>query len=418
MNFKAQLITFLSSTIAKLIIWKYHPIVVAVTGNVGKSSTKEAISLVLSKKYTVRKNELNYNTPIGVALTIIGVDQKGSSSALIWLKHLLIGLKLLIKRSKKYPQVLILEYGADRPNDIKKLCNIARPDIAVVTSIGNIPVHIQFFPDIDSVYNEKSTIVKMLKRKGTAVLNYDNEKIYNFRKLTKENIISYGFSEGSDVHISSYKINCKEDLLDSSMYMRFDYKNHFAPFEITGALGRGFAYSFLCAVSVGMVLDINLVDSLHSLEDYQLLPSRLNLIHGIKNSFILNDCYNASPIAVENALNVLSDFDSNRKVFVFGDMRELGLYSEKAHRMVAKQIIDSNIKVFVGIGENVKFSIDSLEKLGFDKNNIFHYDNSNDARLKIQDLIYPGDLILIKGSHGVHLEIIAKEIAFDPSSIV
>jgi UDP-N-acetylmuramoyl-tripeptide--D-alanyl-D-alanine ligase len=313
---------------------------------------------------------------------------------------------------------LILEYGADRPLDIKKLCNIARPDIAVVTSIGNIPVHIEFFSDIDKVYEEKSEIVKMLKNKGTAILNYDNEKIYNFRKLTKESIISYGFNEGSDIHISSYKINIKPDLLDSSMYMRFDYKNHFAPFEIKGALGRGYAYAFMCAVGVGMALDINLVDSLHALEDFELLPSRLNLIHGIKSSYILNDCYNASPIAVENALSLLNDFSENRKVFVFGDMRELGTYSEKAHRLVAKQIIDSNVKIFVGIGEKTKFTIDSLEKLNFDKNNIYHFDTSLDARLKIQDFIFPGDLILIKGSHGVHLDVISKEIAFDPSSIV
>ena len=418
MNFKNKTITFLASLLAKLIIWKYHPIVIAVTGNVGKSSTKEAIALVLSKKYIVRKNELNYNNPIGVALTIFGVDQQGSSSYAVWFKHLWIGFKLLIKKQKKYPQVLILEYGADRPNDIKKLCNIARPDIAVVTSIGSIPVHIEFFSDIDKVYTEKSTIVKMLKPKGTAVLNYDNEKIYNFRKLTKETIISYGFNEGSDVHISSYKINSSDNPMDASMYMRFDYKNHFAPFEIKGALGKGYAYAFLCAVSVGMALDINLVDSLHALEDFQLLPSRLNLIPGIKNSFILNDCYNASPIAVENALNLLNDFPNHRKVFVFGDMRELGTYSERAHRLVAKQIVDSNIKIFVGVGELTNFTIDSLEKLNFDKNNIYHYDTSNDARLKVQDLIYPGDLILIKGSNGVHLNIIAKEIAFDPSSIV
>ena len=418
MNWKAQILKIISTNISKLIVLKYKPIVIAITGNVGKSSTKEAIYTVVSKKYTVRKNELNFNTEIGVALTIMGVEQSGSSSILTWLKHLLIGLKLLIKRQKNYPQVLILEYGADRPNDIKKLCNIARPDISVVTNIGNIPVHIEYFNDIEDVYTEKSNIIKMLKPSGTAILNYDNEKIYNFRKLTKANIISYGFDIKSDVHISSYKIETKDDLLDSSMYMRFEYKNHFAPFEIKSVLGKGFAYAFMCAVSVGISLDMNLLDCLHALEDYQQLPSRLNLISGIKNSYIFNDTYNASPLAVENSLNLLGEFKNNRKVFVFGDMKELGNFSEKAHRLVAKQIIDNDVKLFVAVGEKTLFTVEALEKLGFDKNNIYHFKTSNDARLKIQDLIYPSDIILIKGSHSMQMNIIAKEIAFEPDRIV
>lgn len=418
MTWKSKILKTISTFIARLIILKYKPIVVAITGNVGKSSTKEAIALVLSKKFSIRKNELNYNNEIGVALTIIGVEQSGSSSIMVWLKHLLFGFKILIKRQKNYPQALILEYGADRPNDIKNLCNIARPDIAVVTNIGSIPVHVEFFSDIESVYDEKANIIKMMKKTGTGILNYDNEKIYGFRKFTQGNIISYGFDSDADVRASSYKIESADDLLDSKMYMRFEYKNHFAPFEIQGILGKGFAYSFLGAIAVGLAVDINLIDSLHALEDYQLLPGRLNLIYGIKNSYIFNDCYNASPLAVENSLNLLGEFQSKRKVFVFGDMKELGSFSEKAHRLVAKQIVDNDVKVFVAIGEKTKFTIESLERLGFDKNNIHHFNNSNEARLKIQDLIYPSDLILIKGSHSMKLEIISKEIAFEPDRIV
>ena len=164
--------------------------------------------------------------------------------------------------------------------------------------------------------------------------------------------------------------------------------------------------------------DINLLDSLYALEDYQLLPGRLNLINGIKNSYIFNDCYNASPLAVKNSLELLNEFKNNRKLFIFGDMKELGNFSEKAHRLVAKYIVDNNIKIFVGIGEKTKFTIESLEKLDFDKNNIYYFNTSEEARLKVQDLIYPGDLILIKGSHSMKMDIISREIAFEPDSIV
>ncbi|MDD3155936.1 MAG: UDP-N-acetylmuramoyl-tripeptide--D-alanyl-D-alanine ligase [Candidatus Pacebacteria bacterium] len=327
-------------------------------------------------------------------------------------------MKIILIRDKNYPEVLVLEYGADRPNDIKKLCSIARPDIAIVTNIGDIPVHVEFFKDIESVYTEKANIIKMMKKTGSAILNYDNEKIYGFRKYTQGKIISYGFDNDADVHISSYKIETNDELIDSKMYIRFEYKNHFAPFEIQGVLGKGFAYAFMCAISVGVALDINLLDSLHALEDYQLLPGRLNLINGIKNSYIFNDCYNASPLAVKNSLELLNEFKNNRKLFIFGDMKELGNFSEKAHRLVAKYIIDNNIKIFVGIGEKTKFTIESLEKLDFDKNNIYYFNTSEEARLKVQDLIYPGDLILIKGSHSMKMDIISREIAFEPDSIV
>lgn len=414
---KRKLATILSSLVARLIIFKYKPIVVAITGNVGKSSTKEAVEIILSNKYTTRKNELNYNTEIGVALTIMGINAEGSGSTKVWLSYLFKGIKQIIFKNKNYPQVLILEYGADRKNDISKLCKIARPDIAIVTSIGQIPVHVEFFDDVDSVYEEKSSIIKMLKEKGTAILNFDNEKIFDFKKFTKAKIISYGFNSNADVHISSYKIEPANDLLDSTMYIRFEYKNHFAPFEIKKFLGKGFAYSFLCGIAAGLALDMNLVDCLNALEQYKGLPGRLNLIQGIKNSYIINDCYNASLIAVENAIELMNDLTDGKKVFVFGDMKELGTFSEKAHRLVAKAIIDNKIDRVVLVGNQVCFTQESLIKQGFDKNKIFEFKESQDARLKIQDIIYPGDLILIKGSHSMNMNIISKEIAFDPLSI-
>ncbi len=417
MNYR-NIASFLSSQIAKLIIMKYKPKVVAITGNVGKSSAKEAVEIVLSKKYKTHKNELNYNTDIGVALTIIGVEQKGSGSKKEWCHYLLTGIKKILFKDKDYPEVLILEYGADRKNDIYKLCKIAKPDISIVTNIGQIPVHVEYFSDADEVYKEKSTIIKMLKEKGHAILNFDNEKIFDFRKLTKAKIISYGFNDGADVHISNYKIEPALDLLDSLMYLRFEHKNHFAPFEIKKFLGRGFAYAFLAAISSGIALEMNLVECLEALEDYKGLPGRLNLLAGIKNSYVINDSYNASPLAVENALLLMTDLSSNKKVFVFGDMKELGTFSEKAHRLVAKNIIETKIDRVVLIGEKVKFTAESLERQGFDKNKIFQFKDSNEARLRVQDIILPGDLILVKGSNSMKLNIIVKEVAFDPLSIV
>src|SRR3989344_5852186 len=157
---------------AKLILKKYKPQIVAVTGSVGKTSTKEAIFCVLSRKFNTRRSEKSYNSELGVPLAIIGVSNAWHSP-FEWLRNGIVGLKLIMFR-QKYPAVLILEFGADRPGDIARHASWVKPDVAVITPIGEVPVHVEFFAGPEDVARERAKLLEALTAKGTAVLNGDD----------------------------------------------------------------------------------------------------------------------------------------------------------------------------------------------------------------------------------------------------
>ena len=393
----------------KLILKKYHPLIIAITGNVGKTSTKEAIYTLLKSKYNVRKNESNLNTPIGISLAIIGVNSGGKSWR-SWMENIWQGVSLVLKKAPNYPQILILELGADHKGDISSLSKLLKPKIGVITNIGEMPVHLEFFKDVAELYQEKANLISNLSQDGFGVLNYDNPKIYGFKNLTQAKVISYGFKEGADVRISDFKIIPEENLAASSMYFRIEYQGNAIPFQTKNVIGKNYAYAILCAVCVGLILEMNLVEIVEELKDYQGVNSRARLLKGVNQSWIIDDSYNASPLATEYALDLLDILPAQRKIFVFGDMLELGTITEQAHRYIGRLIVKNNIDILVTIGEYSKFTDDEVLKQGFNQNNLFHFQNSQDASDWIKTIIKQGDLILIKGSRKIQVSEITKNL--------
>ena len=175
---------------ARWILWKYKPRIVAVTGSVGKTSTKEAIFTVLQDSFRVRKSEGNLNTEIGVPLTIIGFPS-GKGSYLRWLAIIFAGLRQVFFKII-YPEILVLEYGADRPGDIKYLVENFAPTIGVVTAIGKTPVHLEFYKDRQQLVAEKANLIKSLPATGVAVLNADDKDVAEMKFLTKGEAVTFG----------------------------------------------------------------------------------------------------------------------------------------------------------------------------------------------------------------------------------
>ncbi|MCK4554802.1 hypothetical protein KAU19_07680, partial [Candidatus Parcubacteria bacterium] len=186
--------------LAKLILAKYKPDVIGITGSVGKTSTKEAIYTVLASKFKVRRNIKNYNNEIGLPLTIIGADSPGRS-IIGWYIVFLKALKLILFKDKDYPKILVLEMGVDRPGDMKYLNNIVKCKVGVITSIG--PVHLEFFGTINNIQKEKGGLIKNLTKSSWAVLNYDDEKVRQTGNNTEAQILTYGFNEKADVRALS-----------------------------------------------------------------------------------------------------------------------------------------------------------------------------------------------------------------------
>ncbi|MBX4191840.1 MAG: hypothetical protein KW804_03510, partial [Candidatus Doudnabacteria bacterium] len=285
---------------AKLTLWRYRPKIVAITGSVGKTSTKDAIATVLAVKYSVRATLGNYNNEIGVPLTIINEETAGKNGLLWAWVFLKAFLKLIYT---DYPQVLVLEIGTDRPGDISHLMDLlGRVDVGVITYIGIS--HLEFFAHQHELTKEKLSLIKKLPRDSAAVLNFDNQKIYDGKNQTKAEILGYGFNEHTNLNISDFHI-----ITDSEGSVGINFKIHHrgtvVPFFLPNALGKPMAYAAAAAAAVGLRLHIDLASAGTALRSYNPPPGRLRLLEGIKHTRIIDDTYNAAPDSTFSALEAL-----------------------------------------------------------------------------------------------------------------
>ena len=402
--------------LAKNILKKYQPLVIGITGSIGKSSAKEAVFSVLKTHFKVRRTQKNYNNELGVPLTIIGGDS-GQNSFLKWAKVIFRGLNLIIFK-KNYPDILILEMGADRPGDISYLTQLAQPKTGVVTAIGQFPVHVEFFPETDKLIEEKSKLIESLSKNGTAVLNYDDLSVRSMRDKTKGKVITYGFGQGADLTLSEFKQNFVER--KASISFKAEYGGGVVPIRISRTLGKQQAYAAGSAIAVGLSMGLNLVEISNVLKKYRPLPGRTSLLRGIKKTWLIDDTYNSSPTASIAALDLLNDFPieeteghRGRKIAVLADMLELGQYVEEGHRYVGQKAAEVADILFV-VGPRAQFIAEEAKKAGLPEERIFKFMEAKEAGLVVQEKMRPADLVLIKGSRSMKMERVVKEIMAHP----
>lgn len=408
-----SLVQWFLSKLAKLILKKYSPDVIGVTGSFGKTSAKEAIYTVLSSKFNVRRNIKNYNNEIGLPLTIIGASS-GGRSVWGWLGVFVKALVLIIWRDKNYPEILVLEMAVDHPGDMAYLTNLAPCKIGVVTGVG--PVHIEFFKTIERIAKEKSVMVSHINKNGWAVLNCDNEYVCEMTKLTRARISSYGINNHEvDIKASEISMSQYEGGKISGLSFKLFYKGSSVPVLLPNILGEHLIYAALAAASIGRIYNMNMVDIASALRTFRAPKGRMNLIDGIKNTYIIDDTYNAGPDSVLAALNVLGKVVTDHHKFaVLGDMLELGDYAESSHREVGKAVYNNKIDYLIVVGDQVKFIASEAEKQGLNKDNIFIFSDVERAGLFLQDKMDEGDFVLVKGSQGMRMEKIVKEVMAEP----
>ncbi len=392
--------------LARWAIWKYQPGIVGITGTVGKTSTKEAVITVLRSIRKTRPSAGNFNNEFGLPLAILG-DWEKVSGAIFWFKVIFVSFfRLIFGRS--YPELLVLEYAADRPGDLKYLLELVRPQIGVVTAIGDIPPHVEFYSGSDAVAREKSRLVEALPAVGFAILNYDDQAVYEMREHTRAHVITYGFSEGSEVRITNFE-NRTEDGKPAGISFKLEYGGNFVPVRLDGAFGRAQAYAAAAAAAVGLAFGMNLVKISEALNYYRVSPGRGRLVPGVKESWIIDDSYNASPPSTHAALETLKDLKTKRKIAVLGDMLEIGKYTIEAHENIGRFAAKA-VDILVTVGPRARFIADAASKAGLAKKNICSFDVVEDSLQTVQDLIKKGDLILVKASHAMELEKVVEEI--------
>jgi UDP-N-acetylmuramoyl-tripeptide--D-alanyl-D-alanine ligase len=409
-----SLLRLLLTALAKAYRTRFPVPIVAITGSVGKSGTKEAIAAVLSARMRVRKTEGNLNNHLGVPLSIIGnyserYYREGGTPA-FWMYVLVRGTwQLFWKRG--YPDVLVLEYGLDHPGDIEYLARMFAPQVAVITQIGQIPAHVEFFSSPEEVAQHKRALVERLAPTGTAVLCADDRAVLEMRSATQARVRTFGISEIADARVENIETKLS-GTTPLGTQCQITFEGNTMPAYIPSVVGRGSALAASCAVLVGSVFGVGLADAVAALGAERPLPGRMRILRGVKNTTIIDDTYNSSPAAVTLALDTVRHIPAVRHVAVLGDMLELGDHSVRAHEeagVAAAGIVD----VLVTVGEQARYLADAAQA-NMASDRVFWFRTSQEAAHAVQELIRAGDLVLVKGSQGMRMERITEEIMEDP----
>lgn len=399
---------------SKAILRKYKPKIVAITGTVGKTSTKEAIYSVLKEFEYVRRSPKSFNSELGVPLTVIGAYNPGDNP-IGWIKVLFEGL-ILIFITSHYPDWLVLEVGTDRPGDIQAISEWLHPDIAVITQLAEVPVHVEAFASPEELYEEKGYLVKGLKAGGTLILNGDDEKVLQYRKDFSGETILFGQDEGSEIRANDYEVIYDESKrpIGITFNILVPGQEHIPlPVTMLGTLGESHIYHALAAMSVAKKLEKNLFVTARSLGTESPTPGRMRLIEGIKESVIIDDTYNSSPIALEEALRTLKAIKAKRKIAILGDMLELGKFAVEEHRKVG-EIAAKTAKILVTVGVRSRLAAETALGDGMSEENVLTFDDSREAGRVMRERVEKGDLILIKGSQGMRMERAVLELMAHP----
>lgn len=413
-------------------IWRFEPDVIAITGSVGKTSAKEAIYAALADKYRVRKSIGGLNTEIGLPISIIGNDNDFSENELkivaphsffsdkqegkkikklfFWLKVFFLGFwRFLFLLKSKYPQILVLECGVEYPNDMDKFLEIIKPKVGVITAIGDMPAHLEFFKGPEAVAREKGKLIEGLSSNGFAAINFDDKTSMDLKEKTRAQIRTFGFEDGADVKILNFENKIEEEK-PAGISFKIGVGGNFVPFYFNNVLGKTHAYAVAAGAAVGFIFGLNLVEIAESIsKHYNPAKGRMNLIAGSNGAYVIDDTYNASPMSMKLALETLGDLEVKRKVAIFGDMLELGEYFKKAHKDIGK-LAAKIVNLFIVIGIGGKLMADSAKANGLAEDKVIIFDNSDIAAAKINDIIEKGDFVLIKASRGIRLDKIVKEL--------
>ena len=344
--------------------------VVGITGSVGKTTTKEMIAAVLSKKYKTAKNKGNYNNHIGVPMTILA-----------WEDDI---------------EVAIVEMGMNHEGEIRTLTNIAKPNIAVITNVGT--AHIGLLGSRENILKAKLEILEGLPKEGKVIINNDNDMLkqeeINYEKIT------YGIDTES-MYMANHII-IHEQTTEYTMNIEKKEIQLFIP-----ASGKHFVWNSMCAIVVGKLLKVEEEKMIEAMKTFQNTGKRIE-IKEINNIKMISDYYNANYDSVKVALEVLNKIEAKRKVAILGDMRELGKYEEDLHRKVGKEIIKNKIDLLITVGDLARYMADEAGKLGLKQ--IYVFKDNEECIKNLKNILKKDDAVLIKASKAMHFGEIAENI--------
>ena len=347
--------------------------VVAITGSVGKTSTKDIIASVVSTQYKTLKTEGNNNNNIGLPLTI---------------------LKL------KDHEALVVEMGMNHFGEISLLTDIAKPTLAVITNIGTS--HIGNLGSRENILKAKLEILEGMKI-PKIIINNDNDLLHNWYKENSEKLEIHTFGIESNSEVMGKDIKMQEESSEFTAVTDSKETNIKVPVG-----GEHFVYNALCAMTVGKVLNIPVDKIQYGIESFELTKKRMDIKKLENGAIIINDAYNASFESMKVSLEFLANHTGERKIAVLGDMFELGEYSEELHRKVGKEVVKNNIDMLICAGENAKYIIEEAKKNSKIETYFMH--NNEEIVEKLSQELRNGDIVLVKASNGMKFFEICQKV--------
>lgn len=377
---------------------KHHFKVVAVAGSAGKTSTKFALAQLLATQKKVQFQEGNYNDRLTVPLVFFGHDQPGLFNIFAWSKIIISNYRI---SRKHYPySYVVVELGTDGPGQIKKFAYL-QPEIVVMTSIAE--EHMEYFGSLDAVAKEEMTVHEFAK---LLVVNIDDT---DRKYLEGIDFTSYGLNENAEYRFSKLSA---EDLHRPTADLVL---SNGTKIEVRlNMLGKQGAKICLAAATVGDMLGYSNDDIIKGLESIHPVSGRLMVLSGKNNSKILDDTYNASPIAVKAALDVLYEAKSNQRIAILGSMNELGVVSNDSHRQIGSYCNPKKLDLVVTIGDQAADHLaPAAREAGCQVNS---FASPYQAGEYVAGIIKPGAVVLAKGSqNGVFAEEAVKLLLAHPS---
>ena len=355
---------------------KYHRLrnknvkVIGITGSSGKTSTKDILFNILNQKYNVKKNKGNLNNHIGVPLTLF--------------------------RMEGNEDFFIVEMGMSSFGEIKLLSEIANPVVGLITNVGQ--AHIEFFNSVEEIAKAKGELIESLDEDGLAVLNIDNPYTDIIKDMLKNNIdVKYfGFTERADFCITDYNM--------TRSGMEFSIKNNNKIIDLkTNLFGKYNLYNIISSIAIARYYNVDWSQIKKALKNIKLTDMR-SQIEQVDNIKFINDCYNANPLSMKNAIDLLDEIEGNKKFAILSDMLELGDIKEKAHREIGEYITTKNIDYLLTYGQLGEYITKGAQNTNNENLFIKHFKNKSEIINYIKRTSNKNDVILIKGSRGMKME--------------
>lgn len=352
--------------------------VVGITGSVGKTSTKEFIASVLSKKFRVLKTEGNFNNEVGLPLTVLKI--------------------------RKDCEVAVLEMGISDFGEMHRLSKIARPDICVITNIGQC--HLENLGTKDGILKAKTEIFDFMNKDGGVCLNGDDDKLVSVTAVNGRRPLFFGMDEGNAVYATDYE---NRGLEGSRAVIHINVGNEAAFSAVIPLPGEHMVYNALAAAAVGTMLGLTPKQIQDGLEDVEPVGGRSHVIR-TSSLIIIDDCYNANPVSMKAAIDLLAQASDTRRVAILGDMFELGENENALHWEVGEYAADKDIDVVICIGKLCKSMADGAKNVDNSKSCVHYFADKESMVSQLGELICAGDTVLVKASHGMHFEELIHEI--------